>query len=174
MSGRTKWAIVAVVGVLLTLVGGFFVVGPRKGVCRPPILEVMRDDPTESAVLVDLTPDVSQNDKQAVKKKLTQIDDVLAVRTPTAKAFVVTGKAGAAEKVQAAVTGDAAVVKVTALAAEDPKLKSCKDDATKQLAVGAPVLIIGLGMLVFGIVRYHRAGLAAAPPTPAEGSPPQA
>ena len=164
MSGRTKWAIVAVVGVLATLAGGFLVIGPRKGICRPPVLEVMRDDPTESAIRVDFVADIAVKDKQAVKKKITQTDGVLAVRTPNTKAFIATGDAGAAAKVEAALAGDALVAKVTLLAPEDPKIKACKSDATKQLAIGAPLLILGLGALIFGIVRYVRAGAALAPP----------
>jgi hypothetical protein len=163
MSGRSKWAIVAIVGVIVGVAGGFLVIGPRQGVCRPPLLEVMRDDPTKSAVRLDLVDDLAQRDRQALRRKVGQVEGVRAVRTPNARTFVVTGtEADTADKVAAAVEGDPAVTTVTPLGAEDPRIQRCKDDATPQLAIGAPLLVIGLATMVFGIVRYHRAGLAVA------------
>jgi hypothetical protein len=163
LSGRGKWVAIAVVGLLLTAVGAVLVVGPREGICKPPLLELGRDtDPGGEAVRIDLVDGATDDDRRAVRQIVREIDGVDGVGTLNrGQALRITGDDGSADAIIAAVSSHEKVESATEVSSEDARLVKCQDDAKTQLAIGAPVLIVGLAALVFGAVRFLRARAAA-------------
>ena len=150
------------------------VIGPRKGICKPPLLELSREtDPGGDAVRVDLVDGATNADKATVRKAIKAVEGVDSIgNVNKGKSLRVLADEGVGPQVIAAVEGNEKVKATADVPTEDPRLVKCKDDAKTALAIGAPLLLIGLVAFVFGLTRFIRAGRNPAAETPPAETPP--